>query len=279
MANEIENVRKNNREMEIIKFKQLKYSKGKCAATFHLRDMTTGNKQSSQEATTIVDPKSKEEVNSVDGIKKVCLQYCKDLLTKRAPKPEFQCIIDLKNSLHEERMSEWKAENEFDLTLEMFHDSLSRLTKKNPSKYNFILNAGKSLHDALFLLLKQVWSSEKIPEGWKKTDIVQIFKGKGMTDDLTGYRNLHTKTQERKVLGEILTHELKRKVSGNISKLQIGAMSGHRAQEHIFSIKSVIASYNMHGKGLILSLFDISKFFDREHLKECTLSRENSTIS
>ena len=46
-------------------------------------------------------------------------------------------------------------------------------------------------------------------------------------------------------------------------------MAGHRAQEHIFTIKSVIAFYSMLGKGLILSLFDMSKFFDREHLQDC----------
>ena len=217
MAAEIENIRKNDREKELIKFQRLKSSKGKCAAIFHLRDSITGNKKVNQETTTVIDPKTKREVNSVDGIQKVSLEYCKDLLTKRAPKADFQNIIDSKISLHEERMSERITEEEFELTSKMFYDSLTRLTKKNPQKYKFILNGGNSLVNALFILYKQVWETEKIPSGWKNTDIVQIFKGKGLAEDLTGYRNIHMKTQERKAFGDIITHELKRKVTENIS--------------------------------------------------------------
>ena len=62
---------------------------------------------------------------------------------------------------------------------------------------------------------------------------------------------------------------MKQKVEENISKFQIGAISGHRSQEHIFSIKSIIEYYNVRGKGIILSFFDLSKYFDRENLRDC----------
>ena len=71
------------------------------------------------------------------------------------------------------------------------------------------------------------------------------------------------------MFGEIITHELKLQAMENVSKFQIGAISGHRAQEHLFTIKSVISLYISQGKGLILSLYDISKYFDRENLKDC----------
>ena len=77
--------------------------------------------------------------------------------------------------------------------------------------------------------MKTVWRTEEIPSMWKKTDIVQIYKGKGCQSDLSNYRNIHTKSDVRKVFGEIITHELKVKVNENISKFQIGALSGHRA--------------------------------------------------
>ena len=65
------------------------------------------------------------------------------------------------------------------------------------------------------------------------------------------------------------TNEIKIKVKPRILKYQIGATWGHRAQEQIFTIKSVIAYYRGLKRGLILSLYDISKYFDKENLKDC----------
>ena len=40
-------------------------------------------------------------------------------------------------------------------------------------------------------------------------------------------------------------------------------------QEHLYSMKSAIARYNKMGQGVILCLYDIIKFFDRENLRDC----------
>ena len=66
-----------------------------------------------------------------------------------------------------------------------------------------------------------------------------------------------------------MTNEIKLRAIDHVSKFQIGAIPGHRSQEHLFSIKSIISFYQNQGKGLILCLYDISKYFDRENLKDC----------
>ena len=55
----------------------------------------------------------------------------------------------------------------------------------------------------------------------------------------------------------------------NLTKYQIATKPGHRAQEHLFVLKSVIALYMMYDKAVILSMWDLSKFFDRESLSDC----------
>ena len=190
------------------------------------------------------------------------LKYCTSLLTNRAPKDQYKEIIKFKHEIHELRMKEFKSESEMELSEDMFISALKRLKEKHSDKYRFILRGGKSLYDALFVLMKAVWNSEEIPSLWKKTDIVQIYKGKGNMNEVSNYRNIHTKCDTRKLFGEILTHEVKFKTNENISKFQIGAIAGHRAQEHIFTLKSVISLYKKKGKGLILCLYDLSKYFD-----------------
>ena len=158
---------------------------------------------------------------------------------------------------------------ELNFTEDMFKSALQRISEKHSSKYKFILKGGTAYINSLYTLMKSVWESENIPSLWKQTDIIQIYKGKGSPSDLSNHRNIHTKTETRKLFGEIVTNEVKHKISENISKFQIGAIAGHRAQEHLFTIKSVIAYHKHLNQGLILCLYDISKYFDKEHLKDC----------
>ena len=49
-------------------------------------------------------------------------------------------------------------------------------------------------------------------------------------------------------------------------KYQIGAKPGHRAQENLFVIKSVISVCLKYNQPLILASYDVKKFFDSESL-------------
>ena len=71
-----------------------------------------------------------------------------------------------------------------------------------------------------------------------------------------------------KLFGYIVTKEVKNTIVGNISRYQIGAVPGHRPQEHLFCVRSIVSLYNSMKKPLILSLYDISKFFDKELLED-----------
>ena len=54
----------------------------------------------------------------------------------------------------------------------------------------------------------------------------------------------------------------------NMTKYQIGTKLGHRAQEHLFTLKSVISLYLKYDMPVFIQLYDISKFFDRESLRD-----------
>ena len=81
-----------------------------------------------------------------------------------------------------------------------------------------------------------------------------------------------------KFFSHIVINEAKDKIIGNMSKFQLGTKPGHRAQEHLFVMRSVIALYELCGQALILQLYDISKFFDREMLADCMETLYNNGI-
>ena len=62
---------------------------------------------------------------------------------------------------------------------------------------------------------------------------------------------------------------IKEKLISRLSKYQIAVTPGHRPQEHIYVIKSVISCNTLKGKPTILQMWDLSKFFDKECLIDC----------
>ena len=63
-----------------------------------------------------------------------------------------------------------------------------------------------------------------------------------------------------------------------MSKYQIGTVPGHRSQEHLFVIKSVVSLYNHYKQPVILQLYDIQNFCDREMLVDGMDAIHNSGV-
>ena len=70
------------------------------------------------------------------------------------------------------------------------------------------------------------------------------------------------------MFGHIMMSQAKGKIIQNMQKFQIGTKNGHRAQEHLFSLKSIIALYLNYDFPILIHMYDISKFFDRESLRD-----------
>lgn len=56
------------------------------------------------------------------------------------------------------------------------------------------------------------------------------------------------------------------------SMYQIGGQPGHRAEEHMFVLKSSVARQRAQGKMVILQGYDVSKFFDKETIEDAVLT-------
>ena len=64
----------------------------------------------------------------------------------------------------------------------------------------------------------------------------------------------------------MVTTAAKPMIVDQMSPFQIGAVPGHRSQEHLFSLKSVVAMFEDNNEALAIQLFDLVKFFDSESL-------------
>ena len=242
--------------------------KGRCAVVFKLKAKVTGEKKEAAEAMAIKDPVTGDMIYESDEIRNASLKYCKTLLKDKKPDDDYALDVKVRELLHDARMSELVENDEHeDFTIEVFTNMMDKLKKKSQAKYKYILQAGKSFKDALFRMFRNVWEQERRPSQWKSTTIIQLYKGKGESDDLGNHRNIHLKEDIPKAFETAVVDSSKPKIVSKCSNFQIGGMPGHRPSEHLFCIKSMMALYQQLDIPLIIQTFDISKYFDSEVLR------------
>ena len=70
----------------------------------------------------------------------------------------------------------------------------------------------------------------------------------------------------------VIEDGLKDVLINNSSIYQIGGQPGHRSEELLFVLKSVVAVSREKGRMVVLQSYDISKFFDKELIEDAILT-------
>ena len=212
----------------------------------------------------MIDPKSNLQIFEPKQIKEASLQYCHDLLNTRKNDEEYQKYYFIQDMIHIIRSGWDKYEDEDIITKEDFDKRLKILKSKYKDKYNFILKSGDGLKNCIFELFCKIWATENKPEQWRNTIIVQLYKSKGDPSDF----NIHTKEEYPKFFEGIVVDKSKDKIIKKCSKFQIGGIPGQYPQEHLFTAKSIISLYSFLKIPLFLQVWDVSKYFDKEILRD-----------
>ena len=119
-----------------------------------------------------------------------------------------------------------------------------------------------------------MFQDEVFPEQFNNTTLHMIFKGgKGRREKLTNNRFIHSKSWLPRTAEALCVEEgMKWPLIEKSSIYQIGGQPGHRSEEHVFILKSVIAKYRSEGKQIIIQSSDLEKFFDKEMLEDAVLT-------
>ena len=138
----------------------------------------------------------------------------------------------------------------------------------------FLVRSGKIFQTVVFKFAQQMIEKEVFPSSFKETTLHMIFKGgKGRRQNLSDNRFVHSKFWfPRTVEGLLVLQGLKEPLIRGSSIYQIGGQPGHRAEELIFSLKSIVSKYRSEGKVIIIQSSDISKFFDKETMEDAILT-------
>ena len=119
---------------------------------------------------------------------------------------------------------------------------------------------------ALELLFKAVWTQEKIPEDWRKGEIVRLPK-KGDLGKPTNWRGITLLPYISKIFLKILHHRISSALedAGSFDEEQAGFRTGRSCADHIFTMRNIIEQCEEWQMPLYVNFIDFQKAFDSVH--------------
>ena len=102
----------------------------------------------------------------------------------------------------------------------------------------------------------------------RKQSYSKFTRGKGSRLELGNSRYIHIKEWLPRTCDSLIVNKMKPSILSASSIFQIGGQTGHRTQEHLFTVRSVAALKLSQGQGIMLQIYDIKRFFDMENMRD-----------
>ena len=162
--------------------------------------------------------------------------------------------------MHEAVMED---DTDYDSNIEKedFDRVLRRFKLKNKQAYYFLTKAGKGFQTSMFKLCRRLIEEEHFPSVFSETLLKQLWKRKGKREILDNHRYIHLKDWRPRMVEVVITEMMKEDILKSGTKYQIGGVPGHRIEEHLIVLKSLIQARMNKKKGVVVQLVDYNFFF------------------
>ena len=125
--------------------------------------------------------------------------------------------------------------------------------------------AWKSLGDEginlLWELFRKIYDKEKMPNAWRESVIIPIYKEKGDIQDCGNYRGIKLMSHTMKIWERVIESRIRNETE--IGEQQFGFMPGRGTTDAIFAVRQMMEKYGEKQKELHLVFIDLEKAYDR----------------
>lgn len=110
-------------------------------------------------------------------------------------------------------------------------------------------------------ICNEVVRNGKIPDDWRKSWIVNVYKGKGDALECGSYRGIKLLDQVMKVFERVIEKKVRARVE--LDDMQFGFRAGRGTTDAIFVVRQVQERFLAKSKDLWMAFVDLEKAFDR----------------
>ena len=116
---------------------------------------------------------------------------------------------------------------------------------------------GELAVDFLARLFNNILATEKMPEEWRQSILVPIFKNKGDAQSCNNYRGIKLISHSMKLWERVVEARLRREV--DISEQQYGFMPGKSTTDALFALRMLMEKYREGQQELHCVFVDLEK--------------------
>lgn len=95
--------------------------------------------------------------------------------------------------------------------------------------------------ELLLIIMKEVFREERIPEEWRDSVIVPIYKEKGDIQDCNNCRGIKLMSHTMKICEKMIDKRLRSETI--VSEKQFGFMPGRGTTDAIFALRQLVEKY------------------------------------
>uniref|UniRef100_A0A8D8SH78 Craniofacial development protein 2 n=2 Tax=Cacopsylla melanoneura TaxID=428564 RepID=A0A8D8SH78_9HEMI len=115
--------------------------------------------------------------------------------------------------------------------------------------------------DLLCEMMNDIYRKEAIPNEWRESTLVPIYKEKGDVQDCGNYRGIKLMSHTMKIWERIIDRRIRQETE--ISREQFGFMPGRSTTDAVFALRQMIEKYQEKKKDLHFVFIDLEKAYDR----------------
>ena len=113
----------------------------------------------------------------------------------------------------------------------------------------------------LYKLFNAILRCGRIPEAWRMSILIPIYKGKGDVLECSNYRGIKLLSHTFKIWERIIDKRLRELV--HITEIQQGFMPGKSTTDAIFAVRQLTEKYREGRNNLYMIFIDLEKAYDR----------------
>ena len=181
-------------------------------------------------------------------------------------KSYMEKLLNEENMWNHEVVCEVKEGPPCQITEDEIRKALQRMKSGKAGGFSNVVTemlkaTGKCGETWLMNLCNQIIAEKRIPEDWKHSLILPIYKGKGDPLDCGSYRPIKLLEHSMKVLERVLERRIRDQVK--IDDMQFGFTPGKSTTDAIFIVRQMQEKYRAKRRPLYYAFVDLEKAYDR----------------